>query len=481
MPLKRPSSVPTTLEDAQRQLDLAWEVIEELKKQVEELSERLGKNSRNSSKAPSSDSDLQKKRRRERRQRRSSGRPKGAQPGHEKHERTFLPELCVDKVHRYFPPTHCSCGGEIQIDRKPTCRHQVFDLPIVQSWVDEHQIYAGRCPHCQRQSFARLPDFVPCGQMGPGLMAWIVMMSGQFHLSTRKIQRLLQEQWQLNFSIGAISEAQGKANAWLDSHYQAIAQQVRTSEVAHADETSHWSEGERAWMWVLATPQAVLFLAHLSRGKKAAGQLLSWFRGFLVTDQFVGYDNYDTFKRQLCWAHLIRKFTAMSERPGNGGRIGKRLLLYGQIILRIRHQFEQQRISEPIYLKRIYRIAWKFEEAVERGSRLRIDSRTANQCKYLLPQLHMCWTFLQNHRIALTNNAAERALRPYVIWRKLSFGTQSTAGNQFRSMILSVVQTLQLQKVPVYKFLRQSCDQYMRTGQVTTRIPFGEKLPLKAA
>ncbi len=453
-------------------------LVKELKAQVEELSERLGKSSRNSSRPPSSDSSYQRSRRRKPK---PTGRKKGAQFGHTKHSREILPVDCVDKVQRYFPHGQCHCGGQIAMNSEPTIRHQVFDLPMPKYSVIEHQIYSGKCQTCQNLFQADLPSSVPSGQMGPGLISWIVLMSGQFHLSIRKIQQLLAEQWQLNFSIGAISEAQGKANIWLVEHYKDIGEDIRSSKIAHADETTHWSFGERAWLWVLASASSVFFMTHSSRGKKAAAQLLGNFQGYLVSDQYVGYNNFNTFKRQLCWSHLIRKFIAMSERRGNGGKIGKKLLLYSQAVIRTRHRLDKNQISQTTYLRRIRRLQWSFEEALEKGTRLRIDSRTANQCKYLLPDVHMCWTFMEDHNIPLTNNYAERSLRGYVIWRKLSYSTQSEAGNQFRPMVLSVIQTLRLQGLSTYRFLRQSCTEHMHSGKVNTHLDFSRKTILKTS
>jgi hypothetical protein len=86
----------------------------------------------------------------------------------------------------------------------------------------------------------QLPGWVPSGQMGAGLVSWISLLSGQFHLSTRQIQRFLQEQWQLRFSVGAISQAQGKVLDWLGPLHRQIGAYACQAEVAPPDETSHY-------------------------------------------------------------------------------------------------------------------------------------------------------------------------------------------------------------------------------------------------
>lgn len=83
----------------------------------------------------------------------------------------------------------------------------MFDLPEVRPSVIEHQLFGGVCHGCGQRHVARAPRTVPSGQMGPGLIAWIAMMGGAFHLSVRQIQRLLAEQWKLPFSLGAMCRA----------------------------------------------------------------------------------------------------------------------------------------------------------------------------------------------------------------------------------------------------------------------------------
>ena len=143
----------STVELGSAQLEALWSVVgalrehvervtsenEELREQVTDLLERGGKSSRTSSKPPSSDSPAQ---RASRPGERRTGRSKGAQPGHEKHERAALPETDVDEVRRYFPPGRCRCGADVVPAAEPHCRHQVFDLPEVRATVTESGEYA---------------------------------------------------------------------------------------------------------------------------------------------------------------------------------------------------------------------------------------------------------------------------------------------------------------------------------------------------
>ena len=481
MNLEKLSSAATTLEEANLiirelvSLVKAQQVeIESLKADIEELKKTLGRSSRNSSKAPSSDTPEQRKKRQYKPR---SPRSQGAQPGHKKHERALLPEDQVDHIKRYFPQDHCHCGGHLKIDNQPDYRHQVFDLPEVRYTVTEHQVYSGQCPRCGTKQSAHWPDSVPNGQMDAGLISTIALLSGQFHLSIRQIQRFLNEQWQLDFSIGAISQAQGKANPWLGHLYRQIGEKIRRSAIAHADETRHFRGTEQRWLWALVTQSLCYFVVHYSRGKIAANTLLGSFNGYLVTDHYAGYNDVPSQRRQLCWAHLIRHFIQISERKGLAGEIGQRLLLLSHVVIRIHHRYAHDAEKQGIYQRRMKRLRTSFQMTLTQGSQLKLATRTANQCRHLLKDEVMCWTFLKDVDIPLTNNTAERAIRPYVIWRKLSFASQSHQGDQFRPMILTIIETARRLGLSTSKILRQVCTEGLQQGVVSMRLPLDNALP----
>ena len=194
-----PPPCPATLDEAVQIIDALWRLLQDCR-------EQMALNSSNSSRPPSQDRLAAKAK--DLFSRKHSGKRRGAQDGHVAHTRDLVPDAEVDHIQRYFPETRCECGGVIVIDPNPQSRHQVFDLPEITYSVTEHQRFAGTCRCCQRLVTARLPQEIPSGQMGPGPIAWIALMSGHFRLSTRSIQSLLEMQWGLHFSTGAVSEAQ---------------------------------------------------------------------------------------------------------------------------------------------------------------------------------------------------------------------------------------------------------------------------------
>jgi hypothetical protein len=463
--LTHPAPQPQTLAEAQPLIEALWSALGEALGRIDKLEEQLQADSTNTSKPPASDSPKQ---RAERQRKPRSARARGAQPGHPKHQRILIEEAEVDHVQRFFPAGCETCGGSLKLHVEPAIRHQVFDLPEVRYRVMEYQLYRGDCPHCARHTTAQLPAWVPSGQMGAGLLSWIGILSGQFHLSTRQIQRFLGEQWQLPFSVGAISQAQGKLIPWLAPLYHQIGAYVRQADIAHADETTHYRHTERRWLWCLGTPLAVYFLTHYSRGKAAAMALLGHFSGVLVTDHYAGYNDYR--RRQLCWAHLIRRLERIAQRTGEAGQIGQRLVLLAHAVLRTQHRWQAGALPSNRYTRRMHRLRQALRATLERGQ-AGGATRTANQCRFLLNDEALYWTFLNDPRIPLTNNLAERALRPYVIWRKLSFASQSYRGDQFRPLVLSVIETAHRLNISTSRLFREVCTLGLRREPITTRLP----------
>lgn len=456
---------PKTLKEACKIIISLWTLVQELR----EIVERLQANSTNSSTPPSQDR-LSGKAKQDN-HRKPSERKRGAQPGHVRNTRKIVPEADVDHVARHFPDTRCVCGGEIILDADPKDRHQVFDLPQITYTVTEHQRFGGTCPCCNRSLVANLPKEAPSGQMGPGLMAWIALLSGHFRMSTRNIQALLAMQWGLDFSTGAISESQEPVAEWLEPLYDHIGDTIRQAPVAHADETTHFREKARRWLWVLCTPQLAFYMVHASRGMKAAQNLLGHFAGILISDRHGAYGTYLTDQRQLCWAHIIRNLERLSGRKGDPGILGLWLVRFARIIIQLEHRWRKSNYQSEHYRKRLLVARVNFRIALEQGRSDHEGQRTGNACRDLLRSEPMLWRFMASPGLDLTNNTAERALRPYVIWRKTSFFSQSERGDLFRARVMTVAESCRRLNLCAYTLLREVCEQGIKKDPVTIRLP----------
>jgi len=476
--LERPKS-PGNLREAVGLVHALWDLFNgcrhlvlELRDtitQLEGIIDSLKANSTNSSAPPSQDrlsgkrDKLFKKK--------PSGKKRGAQEGHARNVRPQVPESDVDEVQRHFPDARCPCGGQLEINPEPQSRHQIFDLPKITYTVTEHQRLAGVCPCCNQKVIARLPQEVPTGQMGPGLIAWIALMNGHFRLSTRNIQSLLEMQWGLRFSTGAISESQKPVADWLEPLHQQVGDIIRQAPVAHADETTHFQGKTRQWLWVLCTTELAFFMVHVSRGMKAASELLGCFSGILVTDRHGGYNHYPAESRQICWAHVIRKLERITGRKGDPGDTGRWLVRCARIIIQLEHRWRKSGYQSSLYRKRIEYARLHFRLTLEYGTEKHKGKRAANVCQKLLAEEPMLWRFLQSPGLALTNNHAERAIRPYVIWRKTSFFSQSEQGDLFRARVMTVSESCRRLDLCAYTLLREVCEQGIRKQPITIRLP----------
>jgi transposase len=195
-------------------------------------------------------------------------------------------------------------------------------------------------------------------------------------------------------------------------------------------------------MWQIYTDKLSYFMVHYPRGQVAAKRLLGEDAEYVVvTDQYARYHYIAQQKRQLCWAHILRNVSALAQSWGPNVAIGKRLETIVNMLFRTRHRFENGDITEPIYQRRMLRLQRAWREVLADRSRLCITPRYRNRCALLLKHDVMCWTFLTNQGIPLTNNEAERSLRSYVLWRKGSYGVWSHLGELFRQRILTIVES----------------------------------------
>jgi transposase len=236
--------LPQTVQACHAVMREWWVLMQEMRARLLVLEEQVKLNSRTSSKPPSSDGPGSGSRS----AKPKSGRKVGAQPGHKGSFRATLASDQVDQQVVCQPEPRCTrCQGDVVVssDGDKAIRHQVFDLPPITPQVTEYLRLRGVCSGCGcgRKHHAALPPGVPSGQLGPRALALVGTLSGQFHLTQGKIQRLLAQVMGLRFSIGTISMAHGhvaQAQAQVEPVRQ-LQMYLSCEPVRHADETSHKS------------------------------------------------------------------------------------------------------------------------------------------------------------------------------------------------------------------------------------------------
>lgn len=483
--LSQPAPRVRTLEEAQALIDALWALaqtqarrLEEQARQIEQqarqidvlnqriaaLEERLGTNSRNSSAPPSTDPHRRPSKQL------STGKKRGAQPGHPGKARTLLPSDQVTHAHDCRPGACPACGGAVRITGL-CARHQVIDLPPMKAMVTEYRLFAGSCRCCGQVCEASLPPGVSSRVTGPRPLAAIGALTGVYHLSKRQTQGLLADLFGIDLSVGAISEGEAEIGDALGGIVTDAHAYVQSAAVVHADETGHKECGARHWLWLVATHCVAVFLAAATRSAQAARAALGeGFAGILVSDRYAAYAWVEAQRRQLCWAHLLRDFTKMAERSGDSGRSGDELLACTRHMFACWHRVRDGTLSRKVFGYEMPFLRHRIETLLQEGADCR-HPQTARTCRHILKQRHALWTFLDTPGVEPTNNHAERTLRSFVIWRKISFGTQSTRGSRYVERIMTVAGSCKLQGRNILDFLTQAIQARWGHGNAPSLVP----------
>lgn len=270
------------------------------------------------------------------------------------------------------------------------------------------------------------------------------MLAGQYHLSVRKIRQRLQAQFDVTFSMGAISEVQGRVAFALTPLHQALKRHTLKADCTRADQTHHSRNGypdHPRWHWLLSSVGAMFHQTLGFRNQKMAKQLLAEaHQAVVVTDQNASYHWLDATSHQFCWAHVQRNLQQMADYAGGGltARIGQRMVLLCRAVLRWQHRYQDGAWGELRWRQRMSRLRLRLDYWLKRGNRVP-SSCYAGRCQYLLKYEQELWVLLTHTGVPLTNNAAERDLRGVVLISKICYGTSS--GDKFRSRLLSLLET----------------------------------------
>ncbi|HMP08330.1 MAG TPA: IS66 family transposase, partial [Lacipirellulaceae bacterium] len=221
----------------------------------------------------------------------------------------------------------------------------------------------------------------------------------------------------------------------------------------HVDETS-WKLGKQLiWLWTAASSVCTFFLIHPRRSAAAlAAVFRTAFAGITITDRWVVYNQLPVYKRQLCWAHLIRDFQAVYETRGAGQAIGGELLCFAEDVFTLWYRVRDGTLKRSSFRQTINEQRPWLRALLAKGQGCGC-AKTAALCGNLLKWEPSLWTFARVEGVEPTNNAAERALRKAVLWRKRSFGCKSEAGCRFVERMLTVGKTLQQHQRPVLTYL----------------------------
>ncbi len=414
----------------------------------------LSTDSTNSSKPPSSDGPrVQKK------SKKPGRRKRGGQIGHKGKKRTLLPEAEMDHIQNIYPQTCEECGRALtpheSEELSRPLRHQVFDLPEIHPIKTEYRCYELACS-CGHVNRGALPPEVAESNFGPGVHAAVAYLASVHRGTRRGITQIMGTVFNLDISLGAICRILDRVSLACAPETEHIRENVARAHALNIDETGWKSAGSPRWLWVFVSSAAVLFRAASSRASKVLQSVLGEsFSGVITSDDHSAYNKYHkSGVRQLCWAHLIRKLKALKD-----GRASPDAYLFARHMLNevgtlfsYWHAFKESGCTREELWQASALIRGRMKSSCLRY-RQSSDKDVRTRAASFLKNWDILFTFLRIEGIEPTNNAAERAIRPAVQWRKICFGNQSCDGERFTERILTVTRTCQMRQKNAFQFL----------------------------
>jgi hypothetical protein len=418
---------------------------------ITDLEAQLATHSGNSSKPPSADPPSAPPKP----PKPKTNRNRGAQKGHPGTHRPLLPPDDVSEfiIHR---PSICSCcHTNLPLDLAADAieRHQVWELPSIRPIVTEHQLVTLHCPSCHTPQRAEWPGDVPPGAFGATVTALVAVLRGRYHLSARAVVSLLDEVLGIPLSLGSVPRLQEATSVALAPVYDEVRTAVRRQAVLNVDETGWQEAGTQRYLWVAVSRVGSVFQVE-RRTQAALTRLLgAEYCGIVGSDRYGAYSHIPLERRQICWAHLKRDWMFYAERDGPVGEWGEAGVEQIRALFEVWHRFRAGECGREGMQGEMKPIQGRLRSLLDEGRDSLPWEKARGFCRELGLLWEGLWTFVEKEGVEPTNNAAEQDVRPAVLWRKGSYGTQSEAGSRFVERILTVVTTARRQGRNVLAFV----------------------------
>jgi transposase len=316
-----------------------------------------------------------------------------------------------------------------------------------------------------------LPPGVPRRPFGTRLTAVVALLSGRYRLSRREVRQLLQDLWQVRLSLGAVVRQEQAQSAALAPGVEEAQAAVQQAAVVNLDETGWRQEQGRAWLWTVVTAALTVFrISRRRSGTVVDGLLGAGYAGVVGSDRWSAYRRFPAERRALCWAHLKRAFQGLVDRGGEAEPIGRWGLAEIERLFALWHRFRAGEFDRPELRRRLVPLQARLGRLLQHGQE-NPDHKAAGLCRELTKWWSALWTFARVAGVEPTNNAAERALRPAVLWRKGNFGSDSAAGSQFAERLLTVVVSCRQQGRPLMEFLVAAVEAAVHSTAAPSLLP----------
>lgn len=467
---------------------------ERLKQENQELRERLsaaeakikqlvgllGQNSHNSNWPSSRDKSRQKPKPKSLRLK--TERKAGGQEGHEGHTLEFNPEPDVIETHRPILCQHCQAPLANDAVTSEVAKRQVFDLPPLRFVTIEHRAETVLCPGCGEATAADFPtDVTNPVQYGCQVKRLAVYLRSEQFIPYERSRQMLADLFALPISTGSLQNFVEMAAEEVKGVTEAIKAAVTTAEVAHADETGFYINGQRTWLHTVSTPELTYFAPHPYRGQAATDAIgiLPQFTGTLVHDAWATYFQYALLAHALCNAHHLRDLTAIVENDQQqwaAWMIGC-LLTAKQLVEQAWQAAETELPTDQI--ERIHQLYDAIvtlglaenplpdakPSSPKRGRRKK--SKARNLLERFEERKEAILRFVHDFKVPFDNNLAERDIRMMKVQQKVSGCFRSWQGAEQFCHLRSYISTIRKQGLNVWEALGSLFDGDVLMPQLT--------------
>jgi hypothetical protein len=379
-------------------------------------------------------------------------RKPGGQKGHKGYGRKR--PIRVDEEKRIYLERCPDC--DCKLKRSNTTKsHTVEDIPGIEQSVVKAVKYRTEvqwCPGCRKVVKGRALGVIPRSRLGVNVLLYVLIHKYICREPWETIVFNLSSWYGLHVSKGSLVAMMHRARKWMGSRYTRLLEQIRAAAVKYADETSWRLDGINHWLWGFFTDKHAYYTIEESRGKKVPQEVLadSHPKDVLVRDDYAGYMKLPLL-HQSCWRHLLAVSHENAVQPDVSPEMVqlheklKSMFSSLQKIVESPFDLRKRKIAHKIFKERIQRI---IDTSFQHDDSTEIHTRISNQNTNLI-------TALLHRNVPLTNNHSERNIRCFVVARKISGGSRSRDGAKTNAVIMSIVQTIRLQKKPIITTLKE--------------------------
>lgn len=392
----------------------------------------------------------------------SKRKKRGAPKGHLGKTRP-VPDK-VDTTETIPPPDTCPhCGNSHIYQEDDFISKYIEDiLPIVKT-VIEKRYMQGTCVHCNQSVVAPEALNGPPVKVGDNLIALITVLRHQMGGTYRKLSQLCTETLQIPLTPSGVLGIINRITSKLEPVYKGIESSLPLQPILHGDETGWKVDGARWYLWCFCNKSIVYYHPDPSRGSKVPKAILGIdYKGVLHVDFYAAYDFIE--KTQRCLIHFQRAIREELEvAPGN-----KSLIRFKKIIAYI---IDEGKLIQqlPASAKKVKKIK-KIEKKLMSLTKLKSSNDKVRAFKKrIIRYKDNLLRFLDDKEIEFHNNRAERAIRPSVIFRKISFGNRTPEGAKNHAILISVLGTLRLKNIKPFLFIKKVCSASNDDIQIITK------------